>query len=229
MINRWSELKSYLREEFVAHLPFTLIGVTAGVFFVTVAMLLGGGSRFGEAEFHWAHITHIFFSAAAGAAIFQTYRDSVFKAVPVAALSSILLCTLSDVLVPYAGLELSGYEGELHFCAHEHPWRVLFAAAAGIAMGLAGARFFAHCNRAFHLLHILISTAASTLYLMMLLPTVGPKEIAVVGVTLFFALVIPCIAGDVALPLLFVRIRPDRSHASVHHHGHSHDAPPKTD
>lgn len=225
MISRWNEFKTYAREEFIAHFPFTLIGVAAGALFVLAVVVSGSGLRFGEEEFHWTHVVHVFFSGAAGSAIFRSYRDSLWKGLPVAAASSILLCTLSDILIPYVGLQLAGYPGHLHLCLAEHPGRVIGAAFGGAAAGLLGARFFAHCNRPFHLLHILISTAASTLYLLSALPQVDARALAVITLTLFFALVIPCIAGDVAVPLLFVRIREPFLHEKVHHsddHPHSH-------
>lgn len=224
MIKRGRELKSYIHEELVAHLPFTLIGVAAGVFCVVAVMRTGDGfSGFGEEQFHWAHLLHIFFSAAAGAAIFRSYRDSVFKAVPISAVSAILLCTLSDILVPYAGLKFSGYDAHLHLCVLDHPFRTVAAALIGTAAGLIGVRFFAHCNRAFHLLHLLISTAASTLYLLNMVSQPDLRFAAVTAVTLFVALVLPCLMGDVLVPLLFVRMREPYTHERVHHSGHSHD------
>ncbi|MBP9733629.1 MAG: hypothetical protein KBD07_04565 [Candidatus Omnitrophica bacterium] len=224
MIRRGQELKSYIYEEMVAHLPFTLIGVSAGVGFVILAMFASGwGSGFGEEQFHWAHILHIFFSAAAGAAIFRSYRDSVLKAVPVAALSAVLLCTVSDILIPYAGLKLSGYTAHLHICLQEHPVRVAVSALLGVSAGLIGVRFFAHCNRGFHLMHLLISTAASTLYLLSMIPQLDLRFAIVTALTLFFALVLPCLAGDILVPLLLVRMKEPYSHEHVHHSGHSAD------
>lgn len=219
-MKRFDEFKTYAREEFILHLPFTLIGVAAGVAFVFAVVSRGGHAGFGEEQFHWAHIIHIFFSAAAGAAIFRTYHDSVLKAVPVAAVSAVALCTLSDVFIPYAGLSLFGFEPLLHLCIAEHPARVVLAALAGTGTGLLGTRFFGHCNRGFHLLHILISTAASALYLLAFVTVVDVRALLIIAGTLFFALVIPCIAGDVAVPLLFVRIRDEYLHEKVHHSHH---------
>lgn len=228
MIERGRELKSYIHEELIAHLPFTLIGVAAGVFLVIAAMRMGEGfAGFGEEQFHWAHLLHIFFSGAAGAAIFRSYRDSVLKAVPISAISAVFLCTLSDILVPYAGLKLSGYDAHLHLCSLEHPLRTVAAALVGTAAGLVGVRFFAHCNRAFHLLHLLISTAASTLYLLNMVPQPDLRFAAVTAVTLLVALVLPCLMGDVLVPLLFVRMREPYTHERVHHSCHGPDHGPE--
>jgi hypothetical protein len=219
-MKRFSEFKTYAREEFISHLPFTLTGVAAGVAFVLATRMgVGGQLNFGEEEFHLAHMLHIFFSGAAGVAIFKSYRDSLFKAIPVSVVSAVTLCTASDILIPYVGLSLFGYTAGLHLCILEHPAGVVASAVAGVGMGLCGFKFFGHCNREFHLLHILIATAASTLYLMSFVPVVDARALAVIGLTLFTALVIPCIAGDIAVPLIFVRIRDEYLHEKVHHSG----------
>lgn len=226
MILRLHELKTYIYEELVTHLPFTLVGVAAGVAFVVLSMTLAPWPRFGEEQFHWAHILHIFFSGAAGAAIFKSYRDSLIKAIPVSVASAVILCTVSDILIPVAGLKLAGYEAQLHVCALEHPLRVVLSAFLGVGAGLMGVRFFAHCNRAFHLVHLLISTAASTLYLMNMLEVLDARVVGVIALTLFGALVIPCLTGDVIVPLLFVRMKAPYLHEHVHHSDkpHSHDS-----
>ncbi len=220
MIERKHEFQTYVYEELVSHLPFTLIGVGLGVAFVFAAMhWQGGDAHFGEEQFHWAHILHIFFSAAAGAAIFRSYRDSVLKAIPVAAVSAVLLCTLSDILVPYIGLKAAGFDAHLHLCAAEHPVRVAASALLGVAAGLAGLRFFEHCNKGFHLIHLLISTAASALYLLDTMQHADLQVAAIITATLFFALLLPCLIGDVLVPLLFVRMKEPYSHEHVHHSG----------
>ena len=217
---RFNEFKTYAREEFIAHLPYTLVGVAVGVAFVAAATLWGGRRYFGEEEFHVAHILHIFFSGAAGAAIFRSYRDSVWKAVPVSAASALLLCTMSDILIPFLGLKLFGYSAHLHLCIMEHPALTVGSSLAGVGAGLLGVKFFAHCNRSFHLLHILIATAASTLYLLTFVAAVDARVIGVIAATLFVSLVVPCITGDIAVPLLFVRIREEYLHEKVHHCRH---------
>ncbi len=162
--NRWSEFRTYAREEIVAHLPFTFFGMAAGLVLVFFA-LKQSSIRFGEEEFHTAHFIHIFFSAAAGSAIFHSYRDSIWKAIPVVLVSSIAICTLSDSLIPFWCFYLFQKVAVFHVCAAEHPFMVTAFAAAGFVLGSVGIRFFRHCNRPFHLAHILISTAASVLYL----------------------------------------------------------------
>jgi len=134
--------------------------------------------------------------------------------------SSVGLCTLSDTLIPFVGLWIFGTPAELHVCAFAHPFLVLLSAALGIALSCVGLRFFSHCNRGFHLGHILISTVASAMYILSFVESFSLKDLVVVLVTLFFAIAIPCLIGDVTLPLCFVKIRDEYLHEKVHHGGH---------
>ena len=217
---RFEEFKSYVREEFIQHLPFTLIGVVAGLAIVLAAAVFKS-LAFGENEYHTAHFFHLFFSGAASAAIVKSYRNSIMKAVPVAFFSSITLCTVSDVLIPVMGLLSFGYPADIHVCIVEEPLIVMGCVLAGSALGLVGIQFFDHCNRGFHLLHILISTAASTFYMLTYIATIDMVAVSAIFISLFFALAVPCLVGDMVLPLCFVSIKDEYLHERVHHHHHS--------
>ena len=214
--SRFGEFKTYLREELIAHLPYTFVGLAAGLALVGLAMRMTW-IRFGEEEFHTAHFIHIFFSAAAGSAIFHSYKDSLIKALPVVVTGSIALCSLSDSLIPFWSFHFFHKAAAFHVCALEHPLTVLCFAAAGFVLGGIGIRFFKHCNRPFHLAHILISTSASVLYLVSFTDRLTAGDFAAVTVSLFFSLAIPCLIGDVTLPLCFVTIREEYLHEKVHH------------
>lgn len=213
---RWSEFRSYAAEELLQHLPYTVFGIIFGLA-MTAFLLFTSVLEINESLFHKAHYLHLFFSGAASAAIFKTYNDSLIKAVPVAFISSVILCTVSDVLVPMMGLNLFGYHAELHLCIQEHPILISASVLAGIAVGLIGIRFFSHCNRSFHMWHILISTTASALYLLMFINQFGLRSMALVGVVLIFALAIPCLVGDMILPLCVVSMSDEDMHHKVHH------------
>jgi hypothetical protein len=94
---------------------------------------------------------------------------------------------------------------------------VIYCAISGLSLGLVGIRFFDHCNRPFHLMHILISTAASVLYITSFVGGLALSDLPAIAAIIFFALVVPCLLGDVALPLLFVNLREEYLHEKVHH------------
>jgi len=134
---RFEELKSYLKEELIHHLPFTIVGVLVGVALVAVAAFYKS-LAFGEDQYHTAHFIHLFFSGAASAAIVKSYRNSIFKAVPVAFFSSVVLCTVSDILIPMLGLQIFGYGFHMHVCAFEHTWIVLFLCSSRLWSRIGG-------------------------------------------------------------------------------------------
>ena len=72
---RFEEFRTYVREEFVHHLPFTIGGVMAGLA-LAFAALRFSTVELSEKEFHLAHFAHLFFSGAASAAIFRSYRTT---------------------------------------------------------------------------------------------------------------------------------------------------------
>jgi len=210
------ELRSYAKEEFISHLPYTLTGALLGLGFVFLIPYLRF-MEFGEREFHIAHFIHIFFSAAAGAAIFRSYQGRLAQAIPVVSVSSIGLCTLSDSLIPFIGLWIFQTPAHVHLCVFEHPVLTAMHAALGFALGFVGIKFFRHCNRGFHLLHILISTLASAIYIMSFVDYIAAGDFVAVLVTLFFSISVPCLVGDVVLPLCFVDIRDPYLHEKMHH------------
>jgi len=217
--DRFKELNTYVKEEFILHLPYTVFGVLIGLSFVYLTAIMFT-FNFGEEEYHLAHFIHVLFSAAAGSAIFRSYQDSIFKALPIVLFSSVGLCALSDAFIPYFGLWIFGSYAEVHICAMVHPFLVFMFALIGFSVGFLGIRFFKHCNRGFHLIHILISTVASTMYMLSFAGTLGAKDFLMLMVTLFFAISIPCLIGDVTLPLCFVKIREEYLHEKVHHTHH---------
>jgi hypothetical protein len=222
---RWDEFKVHVKEEFINHLPYTFSGVVLGVL-LAITSIKVFGSTWGIHEFHMAHFTHVFFSGAASAAIFRAHHDSTFKAVIVAFFSAVILCAFSDVLLPIVGLKSFGYAYHIHLCALEHPATITFFVLAGISLGLLGIKFFDHCNRSFHLVHLLISTAASTIYMLGHISDINAIALIAIACTLFFALAFPCLVGDMVLPLCFVNMNSEKKphdHDDKHnHHDHAH-------
>ncbi len=219
---RWAEFKVHVKEEFINHLPYTCSGVAIGLL-LAIASIKVFGSTWGMREFHLAHFAHVFFSGAASAAIFRAHHDSIIKAVPVAFFSAVILCAFSDVLFPVVGLKLFGYAYHVHLCALEHPIAITVFVLAGIGLGLLGIKFFDHCNRSFHLVHLLISTAASTIYMLGHITDINTTALIAIACTLFFALALPCLVGDMVLPLCFVNMNSKKECQDHKHKNNCHD------
>ncbi len=197
------DLPLILKTEILGHLPFTVLGLVFGL----VVVLLGSYYfRFilTDESFHVTHFFHIFFSGAAAAALMTFYEASYGRSVIMGMISAIVLCTLSDTLIPYWGALLMGKHPHFHVCFFEHPLLVLLMALLGTNVGLIWLRGFEHCSKWNHLFHIFVSSAASGIYLFSFSEAIAAKEIVGVLIILFVAIFVPCLVSDVVVPLLAV-------------------------
>ncbi|MHC4665323.1 MAG: hypothetical protein ACYS9T_05115 [Planctomycetota bacterium] len=163
---------------------------------------------------------------------------------------SVGIATLSDIVIPHVGTHLLGLDipthTELHHEeagltagdfekgadreeaeGHEHnihlgfikEWYIVNPAALlGVAIA-----FFLPRTKFPHAGHVLVSTWASSSYLLMNMQsdlTVGAA--AGIFATLFIAIWLPCCISDIVFPLLFVKSDLELAAACPHHGLHSH-------
>src|SRR3989338_5396800 len=101
------DLMPILKMEVLGHLPFTITGMIFGL------ILVGIGTFWikiilTEEVFHFTHFLHIFFSGAAAAALMTYYDVSYARSIITGMLSAIILCTLSDSVIPFLWAQLMG-------------------------------------------------------------------------------------------------------------------------
>jgi hypothetical protein len=124
-----------------------------------------------------------------------------------------------------AGEETEHSEGGLHVGFIEDWYIVNPAALLGVIIAFLLPRTkFPHAG------HILVSTWASSSYLLMNMES-ELTVVAAVGifVTLFIAIWVPCCISDIVFPLLFVRSDLELAEACPHHWLHSHAHMPQTE
>jgi hypothetical protein len=245
------EKAKHILAELRGHAPFTLLGAVLGIGFMLVFRNISAGSR--HTLFAVFHPTHVVLSAIVTASMFQLHsaKKRFLLVLVVGFLGSIGIATLSDIVIPHIGTEILGLNiprhSQLHEDeatsshepeeteAHEHEehgihlgfieeWYIVNPAALlGIFIA-----YFLPRTKFPHAGHILISTWASSSYLLMTMQS--EMTIAVVGgilVTLFVATWLPCCISDIVFPLLFVK--PDIALAGPcpihgrHSHPHSHE------
>ena len=197
------DLPLILKTEIMGHLPFTILGLIFGLVVVAV-----GSYWFHviltEESFHFTHFMHIFFSGAAAAALMTYYEASYGRSVIIGMISSIILCSLSDTVIPYWGAQLMGKDPVFHLCAIEHPLWVILVALVGTNVGLIWLKGFEHCSKWNHLFHIFVSSAASGIYLFSFSRSFAAHEVVGVFIILFIAIFVPCLVSDVVVPLMAV-------------------------
>ncbi|MHC4543590.1 MAG: hypothetical protein ACYTDW_08435 [Planctomycetota bacterium] len=247
------EKAKHILAELKGHAPFTLLGAVLGIGFMLVFRNISGGSRY--TLFAIFHPAHVVLSAIVAASMFRLHAEKkrFVLVLAVGYFAAIGIATLSDIIIPHIGTELLGLNIPRHSQLHEdettstdeehtveaeeheehglhlgfiEDWYIVNPAALlGIFIA-----YFLPRTKIPHAGHILISTWASSSYLLMTVQseiTIG----AVAGIlaTLFIATWVPCCVGDIIFPLLFVKsdialAGPCPEHAR-HSHRHSHEQP----
>jgi hypothetical protein len=239
--------------ELRGHAPFTALGAVLGITFMLLFhAFTSTGSHTLFSIFHPAHVA---LSALVTASMFRLHKGKsrFLLVVLVGYFGSIGIATLSDIIIPHIGDEILGLHIPAHSEIHGHteetaaehteavaansdhqhgpPLHLGFieewylvnpAALLGIFIA-----YFAPHTKFPHAGHILISTWASSSYMLMnlvseitLLTAVG-----MFGV-LFLAVWLPCCISDIIFPLLLVKsdlqiTGPCPDHAR-HSHSHVH-------
>jgi len=189
--------------ELMHHAPFTALGALTGVFLLVLTA--GVLTRMGhEYLFHFLHSLHLFLSATVTTAICRKYGRGKGEVLAVGFFGSVGICTLSDVLLPYAGGLILDIPMGFHLCPLEHPHLILPSALFGMGLGLARPS-----TELPHSGHVLTSTYASAFYLTAFgTPSSWFPFLPALFLLLFLAVWLPCCTSDFIFPLLFVEHPP---------------------
>lgn len=209
--------------ELKAHSPFTLFGAFTGIMLMLVFRNIGHQASY--RLFYIFHPAHVVLSAMVTASLFRLHEKtkSFLIVLLVGYVGSIGIATLSDSIIPFFGESILGVavptEAGVH--SHEHndgaqehheekglhigfieEWYIVNPAAVlGILLA-----YFLPRTKLPHAFHILISTWASSLHILM--NTNQPiTAVLVVGifVVLFIAVWLPCCFSDIIFPMLLVK------------------------
>jgi hypothetical protein len=240
------ERAKHILVELKGHAPFTLFGAVLGIVFMLVFRNISGGSR--HTLFAIFHPAHVLLSAIVTASMFRLHseRKRFVLVLVVGFVGSIGIATLSDIIIPHLGTELLGLNIPRHSQIHEvettssdeehttimhdheeeglhlgfiEEWYIVNPAALlGIFIA-----YFLPRTKFPHAGHILISTWASSSYLLMNMQS--DMTVGVLGgilVTLFVATWLPCCISDIIFPLLFVKSDISLAGCCPDHAHHSH-------
>ncbi|MHC4084687.1 MAG: hypothetical protein ACYSWZ_09575 [Planctomycetota bacterium] len=248
------EKAKHILMELKGHAPFTLLGAVMGIGFMLVFRNISGGSR--HTLFEIFHPAHVVLSAIVAASMFRLHAEKkrFVLVLAVGYFAAIGIATLSDIIIPHIGTELFGLNIPRHSQLHEveptsadeehtaeadeheghglhlgfiEDWYIVNPAALlGIFIA-----YFLPRTKIPHAGHILISTWASSSYLLMTVQSeITIAAVAGILVTLFIATWFPCCVGDIIFPLLFVKSDislvgccPDHTHHSHAHEGDGED------
>ncbi|UCF44267.1 MAG: hypothetical protein JSV99_04960 [Planctomycetota bacterium] len=240
------EKAKHIAVELHGHLPFTLFGALLGIFFMLLFRRVGGTG--GRMLFSVFHPGHVVLSAMVTASMFNVHaaKKRIILVVLVGYFGSVGVATLSDVIIPHVGTYLLGLDVPTHAVLHdddkaspeqeedeedEHKIHLGFieewyivnpAALLGIVIA-----YFLPRTKFPHAGHVLISTWASSSYMLMNMELgITAGVVAGMFVILFLAIWVPCCISDIVFPLLFVKSDIEMMGPCPVHGRHSH---PHTD
>jgi hypothetical protein len=236
--------------ELKGHAPFTCIGAFLGILFMLLFRNMDSSGS--HLLFSIFHPSHVILSAMVTTSMFKVHKlkKKIFLVIIIGYFGSVGIATFSDIIIPHLGAKVVGLEMPTHNQIHEkdshnddlkseemdsvkrgqneggihlgfiEEWYIVNPAAfLGILLA-----FFLPRTKLPHAGHVLISTWASSSYLLMTLTS----EMSIVAAfaiftTLFIAIWIPCCISDIVFPLLFIEPDIEMSGTCPEHSRHSHE------
>lgn len=200
----------------ICHLPYAIFSVA---FCLTILSFLGyltigsdgNATRKGaHMLFHSFHFLHIVFAATGTLITFYRYSKNILMGLIVGLMCSTTFCTLSDAVIPYLSGTILGVNMHFHLCFISELQNVVPFLVVGLLNGFVMGRYHRGSHGFYsvfsHFIHILISSFASTFYLVAHGLPDWYSKIGVIFLFLIVAVVIPCTLSDVVVPMAFARV-----------------------
>jgi hypothetical protein len=195
-----------IAKELKEHAPFTALGALTGII-ITVIIVLGNvPSHVSNTVFHTLHPLHVLLSALVTTSMYMRYRKGkIWLAILIGWTGAIGVATISDAIIPYLGGTLLHAQMEFHVPFIEK-WWINLLALVGIGIG-----YWKQTTKIPHFGHVLLSTWASSFYIMAFGKAEWIPLLPFIFLFLFLAVWLPCCTSDIVYPLLFVRKEPKLS------------------
>jgi hypothetical protein len=212
--------------ELMHHLPYATLSVACAMMLLSMISVLFVGqdgsllhhnhdaaccaSSGMDVLFHSFHFTHILFAASGAMVTFYRYSTNMIVGVFMGIVSSIVFCTLSDILLPYAAGVFLGVDMELHICFSSEMANILPFLIAGVLNGVIitrGKQEHAEARSAsLHFWHTFISAMAAIFYAMGHGLAHFYDYFGMFFLLMLIAIVIPCTLSDVVVPIFWARM-----------------------
>jgi hypothetical protein len=135
--------------------------------------------------------------------MFWSHERNFVKTLLLTLIGTLLVCTASDVFLPYIFAKFFAVKMSLHLCVLQHPFSILPFVCMGILCGLLGRESSTFVFS--HLMHVLLSSAASFLYLVSFGLSEWMHSFGAIFVVVVLCVMLPCCLSDIVFPLLLSR------------------------
>lgn len=214
--------------ELMHHLPYGTLSVALALMLLSLISVLFGLSTMAlehahehsahvcgmhsgmDILFHSFHFAHILFAASGTMVTFYRYSKNLMAGILVGIFSSVVFCTLADILLPYAAGRLLGVCMDLHICFYSELANIVPFLLVGVINGIIISRGKEEHTEShaisLHFIHTFISAMASIFY------AIGHglqnfhDYLGMFFVLMLVAVVIPCTLSDVVVPILWARM-----------------------
>jgi hypothetical protein len=236
--------------ELKGHTPFTCIGAFLGILFMLLFRNMGSSGS--HLLFSIFHPLHVVLSAMVTSSMFRVHdlKRNFLIIIVISYFGAVGIATISDIIIPHLGAKVTGLEMPAHSQIHEQnlnddnpkseemdglkngqneggihlgfieEWYIVNPAAFfGILLA-----FFLPRTKLPHAGHVLVSTWASSSYLLMTVTSQMSIAAAfAIFTTLFISIWIPCCISDIVFPLLFIEPDIEIDGTCPEHSRHSHE------
>jgi len=160
--------------------------------------------------FHSFHFIHILFAASGTMVTFYRYSKNIMAGIFIGIVSSVIFCTMSDILLPYAAGKLLGVDMELHICFYSELINIIPFLIVGVINGVIIPRgkeeHADHHSVSLHFFHTFISAMAAIFYVVGHGLEHYHEYFGIFFILMLIAVVIPCTLSDVVMPILWARM-----------------------
>jgi len=206
-----------IMSELMCHFPYAIFSVAASLSILSFLVYMTMGvtdpaliRTNADTLFHSFHFIHIVFAATGVLISFFRFSKNIVKGILVGIVTTITFCSLSDAVIPYLAGRLLGVDMHFHLCflteLHNILPFLIIGLANGVVMGLYHRSRSGFYSVFSHFFHILISSFASTFYIVSHGLLDWYSVIGMIFLFLIIAVVIPCTLSDVVIPMAAARI-----------------------
>ncbi len=207
-----------LYDEIICHLPYAIFSVASALTVMSFVMqfeptdlLTPEIQRRLDVMFHSFHFMHIVFAATGTMLTFMRYSKNMVLGILVGLLCPAFFCMLSDAILPYFGGLMFGVDMQWHLCFVSEAHNVLPFLIVGIINGIVMSKHHASWQSLYsvfsHFVHILVSSLASTFYIVSHGFSNWYESIGYLFLFLIGAVVVPCTLSDVVVPMMVAKGR----------------------